>query len=113
MIVRVWKGWARPGLADRYEAHYRSEVAAHLQGVDGFLGARLLRREADGEVELVSMTYFRDLDAVRAFAGPTYEQAVVEDAARAVLTRFEETVAHFDVAVTIEGAGGGPGSDGG
>lgn len=96
MIVRVWRGWARPELADQYEAHYRSEVLEHLEGVAGFAGARLLRREVGDEVEFVSLTFFADLDAVRAFAGSDYETAVVAAPARRVLSRFEETVAHYE-----------------
>jgi heme-degrading monooxygenase HmoA len=96
----LWKGWARPELADRYELHYRSEVLEHLQGVAGFVGARLLRRHVGDEVEFVSLTFFDDLDAVRAFAGPAYETAVVAAPARRVLTRFEETVAHYETSFT-------------
>ena len=80
MIARVWRGWARPELADQYEVHYRSEVLEHLQGVAGFVGARLLRRQAGDEVEFVSLTFFDDLDAVRGFAGSAYETAVVAGA---------------------------------
>ena len=73
MIARMWRGWARSAAdADAYESHYRSEVLDSLQGVDGFVGARLLRRPVGegGEVELTSVTFFDDLDAVRRFAGP-------------------------------------------
>jgi hypothetical protein len=38
-----------------------------------------------------SVTWFADLEAVRDFAGDDYEQAVVEDAARAALSRWDET----------------------
>jgi heme-degrading monooxygenase HmoA len=96
MIARVWRGWARAEQADLYDAHYRSEVLASLQGVPGFVGARLLRRPVGDEVEFVSLTLFDDLDAVRAFAGADYETAVVAEPARRVLSRFDETVAHYD-----------------
>ena len=101
MIARMWRGWAHPDQADAYEAHYRSEVLESLQGVDGFVGARLLRRTVGDEVELVSLTFFDDLEAVRRFAGPGYETAVVADAARRVLTRFDETVTHYEVSFAV------------
>jgi heme-degrading monooxygenase HmoA len=104
MIARVWRGWARPELADQYEVHYRSEVLEHLQGVAGFVGARLLRRQAGDEVEFVSLTFFDDLDAVRGFAGSAYETAVVAAPARKVLSRFEETVAHYETSFATSGA---------
>ena len=79
MITRVWRGWAPADRAQDYERHYRCEVLPVLQGVAGFEGARLLRRTIAGETEFVSLTFFDDLDAIRAFAGPDYETAVVAD----------------------------------
>ena len=99
MITRMWRGWARPDQADRYEEHYRSEVVASLRQVPGFRGARLLRRRVGEETEFVSLTLFDDLDAVRGFAGPDYETAVVAGEARKVLTRFDERVAHYETAL--------------
>jgi heme-degrading monooxygenase HmoA len=96
MITRMWKGWARTDMADAYDRHYRTEVLETLQGVPGFVGARLLRRVVGDEVEFVSLTFFDDLEAVRSFAGGGYEDAVVAETARELLTRFEKTVAHYD-----------------
>jgi hypothetical protein len=45
MIARIWRGWAPQATADHYQRHYESEVSRHLQGVDGFRGARLLRKD--------------------------------------------------------------------
>lgn len=39
------------------------------------------------------------IDAVKAFAGYDYERAVVEPAVRQLLTRFDERVTHFTVAL--------------
>ena len=97
MIARVWRGWAPADQADVYDAHYRSEVLESLQDVPGFVEARLLRRLVGNEVEFVSLTFFEDLDAVRAFAGADYATAVVAEPARGVLIRFDETVAHYDL----------------
>jgi len=99
VITRMWRGWARSDQADRYERHYRSEVMATLSQVPGFRGARLLRRRVGEETEFVSLTLFDDLDAVRGFAGPDYETAVVAGEARKVLTRFDERVAHYETAL--------------
>ncbi|GAB3743197.1 hypothetical protein GCM10028864_09680 [Microlunatus parietis] len=49
-----------------------------------------------------SITFFDDLDAVRAFAGDHYEHAVVAPAAQRALSRWDETVSHHEVAATIE-----------
>ena len=99
MITRVWRGWAPADRAPEYERHYRSAVLPVLRGVAGFEGARLLRRTTDDETECVSLTFFDDLDAIRAFAGPDYEAAVVADEAREVLVRFDDHVGHYETAV--------------
>jgi hypothetical protein len=60
-------------------ASYESEVSSHPQGVGGFRGARLLRKEGGQEVMFTSVTFSTSVDAVRGFAGEDYEQAVVEE----------------------------------
>src|SRR6266568_3600226 len=101
MIARIWRGWAPQATAQDYQRHYRSEVSEHLQSVSGFRGARLLRRDDGHEVMFTSLTFFTSLDAVRAFAGDDYEQAVVQDAARQALSRWDERVSHHEVAADL------------
>lgn len=101
MIARVWRGWAAPERADDYQRHYESEVSEHLRAVEGFRGARLLRRDDGQEVMFTSITWFASLDAVRDFAGDDYELAVVEPAARAALSRWDQQAVHHQVAVEV------------
>jgi heme-degrading monooxygenase HmoA len=101
MIARIWHGWAPADAATVYETHYKSEVAEKLRAVPGFHGGRLLRRDEGDEVQFTSITYFSSIADIRAFAGPAYRQAVVDDAARAVLTRWDEQAAHHDIAVDL------------
>jgi heme-degrading monooxygenase HmoA len=102
MIARIWHGWASRATAADYQRHYESEVSDHLQAVSGFRGARLLRCDDGQEVMFTSITYFVSMDAVRAFAGDDYEQAVVEDAARRVLSRWDDRVTHHDVVLDLQ-----------
>jgi heme-degrading monooxygenase HmoA len=102
MIARIWRGWAPLASADDYQRHYETEVGEHLRAVSGFRGARLLRREDGQEVMFTSITFFTSLDAIRGFAGDDYEQAVVEDAARQALNRWDERVSHDEVIAELE-----------
>jgi heme-degrading monooxygenase HmoA len=102
MIARIWRGWASAATANDYQRHYESEVAEHLQHVAGFSGARLLRRQDADEVMFTSITFFTNMDAVRAFAGESPEQAVVEDTARRALTRWDEQVTHHEIMVNLQ-----------
>jgi heme-degrading monooxygenase HmoA len=96
VITRLWRGWAPAGRAHDYEQHYRTEVLAVLRTVAGFQGARLLRRANGDETEFVSLTFFDDLDAVRAFAGPDFDTAIVAEDARVMLIRFDDHVGHYE-----------------
>ena len=97
MIVRSWSARARPAQAPAYAEHLRSRVLPALQALEGYEGALLLQRPDGDEVELVVLTLWRSLDAIRAFAGDDLEAAVVADEAAAVLERFEERVRHYEV----------------
>jgi heme-degrading monooxygenase HmoA len=97
MIARVWTARTTPAHAPAYADHLRGRVVPKLRALDGYLGASLLRRDADGEAELIVVTRWRSMDAVRAFAGDDAETAVVEDEAAAVLSRYDTRVRHYEV----------------
>lgn len=103
VIARTWRGWAAAANAEDYQRHYETEVAEHLRRVPGFRGGRLLRRCDGDEVAFTSITFFASMDDVHAFAGEDPELAVVEEAARRALTRWDERVAHHEVTVDLPG----------
>lgn len=59
----------------------------------------LLEREVADVVEIVVVTFWRSLDAIRTFSGPDLERAVVADEAAALLAQFDRRVKHYEVAV--------------
>jgi len=99
MIVRIWHGWTSRANADAYEHLLREEIFAGIRGrqITGFRGIQLLRRALPDGVEFVTIMRFDSLDAVREFAGADYEQAVVPPKARALLSRFDERSAHYEL----------------
>jgi heme-degrading monooxygenase HmoA len=97
MIARLWHGWTTRENADAYEALLRSEVLPGIHRIPGYHGAYLLRHEAAPEVEFVTLTLFDSWDAVRAFAGPDHEVAVVPPAARKLLARFDARSVHYEI----------------
>jgi antibiotic biosynthesis monooxygenase (ABM) superfamily enzyme len=99
VIARVWLAWTTPGNADAYEAFLTREVFTALRAreIPGLLGCGLLRRRCGDEVEFMTVLRFSSLDAVRAMAGDRYERAVVAEKDRALLTRFDEHVAHYEI----------------
>src|SRR5262249_55534510 len=99
MICRIWRGWTTPQNADAYESVVRTQVIPGIEAlrIEGFRHIDLLRRASDGEVEFVTIMWFDDLAAVRRFMGDDYEVSHVPLVARAVLARFDERAAHYDV----------------
>ena len=105
MISRIWHGWITPQNADIYEALLKEEIFVGIQErhIRGFKGIQLLRREVNDEVEFVTIMMFESLDAVREFAGEDYEQAVVPEKARAVLSRFDGRSQHYEIKAERKG----------
>jgi heme-degrading monooxygenase HmoA len=99
MISRIWHGWTNRESADAYETLLKTQVFPGIleRRIDGFLRIELLRRPADPEVEFVTVMWFSSLEAIKAFAGPRWEEAVVPPAARALLARFDSVSHHYEV----------------
>jgi mannose-6-phosphate isomerase-like protein (cupin superfamily) len=99
VIARRWTARAAGAEeADAYLAHFDGAVRPELEGTEGFLGATV-ERVRDGEaVEIVVVTRWESMDAIRAFAGEDVERAVVAPEARAVLSGFDDRVRHVELA---------------
>lgn len=113
MIARVWRGWVETAGADAYVAYMAETGLPGYARTPGNLGAHMLRREAgDGRTEVVMVSFWESMDAVRAFAGDDPERAVFYPRDEEHLVAAEKTVAHFDVALSATPAsvsGGGAG----
>jgi heme-degrading monooxygenase HmoA len=96
MIIRIWMAQATSEGAARYQEHFASHVLPTLSRLDGYLGASLLGRNHGQEVELVVISRWRDIQAIRAFTGHDLERAVVAEEASAVLTRWDPRVRHYE-----------------
>ena len=99
-ILRQWTARTRPEQWPRYQAHFSRKVLPELRDVEGFLGATLFARHVDDEVEILVETSWRSLDAIRTFAGPDLETAVVAPEAAALLTDFDTRVRHYETAIS-------------
>jgi len=75
----------------------RSHSGIEARHIQGFRHIDLLRRDSGDEVEFTTLMWFDSLDCVRAFMGDDYSLSHVPAPARAVLSRFDERAAHFDV----------------
>jgi hypothetical protein len=99
VICRLWRGWTTPNNADAYERIVHHEVIPGIEArkIPGFLHIDLMRRELVDEVEFQTLMWFDSLDSIKAFVGEDYGVSHVPGAARAVLSRFDERAAHYEV----------------
>ena len=99
VICRLWRGWTKPENAEAYEQIVRSEVIPGIEArqIPGFRHIDLMRRELGDEVEFQTLMWFDSLDSIKAFMGEDYAISHVPPAAQAVLARFDERAAHYEV----------------
>jgi heme-degrading monooxygenase HmoA len=99
VIARFWSAQTTPAQAPAYIEHLKTKVLPILQKVDGYAGATLLKCEEIDTVEIIVITQWSSLEAIRGFAGDDLEKAVVADEAAALLTSFDSRVRHYDIVI--------------
>ena len=100
MIARLWAAKVAQVHAHLYADHLKSQVLPTLRKVDGYIGARLLQREAGDAVEIVVITLWQSLDSIRKFSGPDVEKAVVSDDIVSLFIQYDQRARHYQVVVT-------------
>jgi hypothetical protein len=96
-IARLWHGYTLPANAEAYERHLSEVVLPGIHRIAGYRGAQLMRRDLDGEIEFVVLTFWDSMEAIRAFAGDDESTAVVPDTARALLQHWDDKAVHYSV----------------
>ena len=101
MIARSWTACATEDGARGYVRYFRETLAPALAQLPGFLRAEILEGKRGELVELVVVTRWTSIEAIRGFAGEDLERAVVEPEARALLVSFDERVQHRTIALDV------------
>jgi hypothetical protein len=98
-ILRVWRADIRRALRDEYVAYVTVTGLAAYRSTPGNLGASIAVRDVDVErSEIVTLSWWTGMEAIRAFAGPDCERArYFPDDDRFLLSR-PEHVLHYDAA---------------
>ena len=99
-ILRHWSARTTEAQLPKYLEHFSKSVLPELRRVAGFLGATVSTRQTGNAVEIFVETSWRSLDAIRAFAGPDLEAAVVAPEAAALLTDFDRCVRHSEITLS-------------
>ncbi len=96
-IARIWRGRTLQSKADEYEAYLSRSGISKLRETPGNLGAYMLRRTENGKAEFVVISLWESVEAIRRFAGPDYQKAVILPRDREYLLEVEPNVLHYEI----------------
>jgi heme-degrading monooxygenase HmoA len=97
MISRHWKGIAKPGQAENYIEHLRTDTFPKLFKIDGFISASILKRPVGQGTEFLIITVWKSVEAIERFAGARADVAVVPEVVQAMMIEYDRTVCHYEV----------------
>jgi heme-degrading monooxygenase HmoA len=98
MIARIWRGITLAEKADEY-VHYLNETGLRdYAKTPGNQGVTVLRRLQGEHCEIVLISLWESMAAVRAFAGENPERSVYYPEDEQYLLEMEPLVRHYEVA---------------
>ena len=97
MISRMWHGRVLTSKAKAYREFLNSRAIPDYQSVDGNISVHILER-TEGEVtHFITLTFWKDMESIKAFAGEEVEAAKYYPEDKNFLLEFEPTVTHYEV----------------
>ena len=97
MISRHWKGIAKPGPAEAYVKHLKSDTLPALSRIPGFVRATILKRAVEAGTEFQVITVWESLSSIHSFAGSQVDLAVVPAAVQAMMASCDTHVVHYEI----------------
>ena len=97
MIVRMWHGKVLTSKAKAYREFMVARAIPDYQSVAGNLSVHILERTEGDVTHFITLTFWKDLDSIRAFAGEDVEKAKYYPEDEDFLLEFEPNVVHYEV----------------
>ena len=97
MIARMWHGKVPTEKAVAYHNFLKISGLSDYQSTPGNQGVFLFKNEKDGVTHFYTLTFWKDVDSIKQFAGNDYEMARYYPEDRDFLLEFEPQVTHFEV----------------
>ena len=101
MIARIWRGITLKEKADDYLAYLQETGIKDHAKTPGNRGVTVLRREQGEHSEIMLISLWDSMDAVRAFAGENPDKSVYYPEDDQYLLQMEPLVRHYEVAEQI------------
>lgn len=97
MITRMWHGRVPTSKAKAYREFVNARAIPDYQSVEGNLSVHVLER-TEGEVtHFITLTFWKDMESIKAFAGKDPELAKYYPEDQEFLIEFEPKVVHYEV----------------
>lgn len=97
MIVRMWHGKVPTSKATAYREFTIARAIPDYQSVEGNLSVHVLERTEGDITHFMTLTFWKDFDSIKAFAGENVEAAKYYPEDQDFLLEFEPTVVHYEV----------------
>ena len=97
MIARIWTGEVPLEKSSAYLDLMLNVALPSYRSCEGNRGAWCMRRNLGGFAQFQMMSFWDDLEAIRAFAGDRVEQARYFDFDADFLVRMDPCVSHFEL----------------
>ena len=101
MIARIWRGITLAEKADAYVNYLNETGLRDYAKTPGNQGVTMLRRQQGEHCEIVLISLWDSMAAVRAFAGENPERSVYYPEDEQYLLEMEPLVRHYEVAERI------------
>ena len=97
MITRMWHGRVPTSKAQAYRKFLNERAIPDYQSVQGNISVHILERQEDDVTHFITLTFWKDLESIKAFAGEDVEAAKYYPEDKDFLLEFEATVVHYEV----------------
>jgi heme-degrading monooxygenase HmoA len=97
MIARMWHGRVMTVKAQAYREFLNARAIPDYRSVEGNLSVHILERPEGDVTHFITLTFWRDIDSIKAFAGEEVETAKYYPEDADYLLEFEPTVVHYEV----------------
>jgi len=97
MITRMWHGRVPTSKAEAYRKFVNERAIPDYQSVEGNISVHILERTEGDITHFITLTFWRNLDSIKAFAGEDLEAAKYYPEDKDFLLEFEPRVVHYEV----------------
>ena len=97
MITRMWHGRVPTPKAEAYRKFVKERAIPDYQSVEGNISVHVLERTEGDITHFITLTFWKDVDSIKAFAGEDIEAAKYYPEDKDFLLEFEPSVVHYEV----------------